>query len=145
MQISTCLWPSQCSSWNIIPFSSKAWASLSTWAVGIGFLPSLIRVSNLAISPRWYTKSPPRVETEVSRTSFPIRRVTQPHDGFFMRYATGRPCRNRRLRVRPFLFSCGPNISLFGGDDAGRVPLPRQTELRAGALPGMKWRACQCR
>ncbi len=36
-------------------------------------------------------KSPPRVETEVSRTSFPIRQVMQPHDGFFMHYLTCRP------------------------------------------------------
>jgi len=29
-------------------------------------------------------KSPPQVETEVSRTGFPVRQIVQPHDGFFI-------------------------------------------------------------
>lgn len=30
------------------------------------------------------TKSPPRVEAEAPRASFPARPIKQPHDGFFM-------------------------------------------------------------
>ena len=33
-------------------------------------------------------KSPPQVETEVSRIRFQIRQVMRPHDGFFMHYLT---------------------------------------------------------
>ena len=34
------------------------------------------------------TKSPPQVETEISRTRFHVRRMRQPHDGFFVPHTT---------------------------------------------------------
>ena len=41
---------------------------------------------------RIHTKSPPQVVTEATHTSFPVWRIRQPCNGFFMPYTTYSPC-----------------------------------------------------
>jgi len=52
------------------------------------------------------TKSPPQVETGVSRIGFPIRRIRRPYDGVFMPYTTFRHAPSNNTWSLGYLMNC---------------------------------------